>query len=629
MIVGFAKILGVVLNFIYQQYGNYGLSLILFTLLSKIILFPINLWIQKNSIKMLKIRPQIEELKYRYAEDREKFMEGQIELFEKEKYKPSLGVIPLLIQIPIILALVKVIENPTNYITNLKATSFCGIVLEQIPTFPQNMIIPILAAISCIALCYFQNKANILQMAEGKLSKFLTGAFTTILTIYFVFLVPNGVGLYWIMGNIYAIIQLYILNAIYPPKKYVDYQELEHWRVKNQEKQIEIKKNKKKEKADYQRFFQNTDHIKLIFYSEKSGFYKYFSGIIEYLLQNSDLEIHYITSDPDDQIFQKQNPKLQTYYIGKNKLIPLFMKIEADMVVMTTPDLQKFYLKRSLVRKDVEYVYMDHSASSFNLTIRTGALDYYDTIFTTGFNQVDELNEMKKIRKMMLKNIVEVGYPMLDDLMRDYQCFKTKNEKKTILIAPSYQEDNILESCIDEILNELLKSEYKIIVRPHPQFLQRKKEQMNAILKKYKKKFNDHFYFELDFSSNETIYTADLVITDWSGIGFEFSFTTTKPTLYINTKMKVVNPEYTKIPITPMEIELRDKIGKAINKEEISHINTIVTDLIENQGKYREQNLKIREKYIFNLGNAGKKAAEYIMEQMKKNINKETKQNKE
>ena len=272
---------------------------------------------------MLKIRPQIEELKYRYAEDREKFMEGQIELFEKEKYKPSLGVIPLLIQIPIILALVKVIENPTNYITNLKATSFCGIVLEQIPTFPQNMIIPILAAISCIALCYFQNKANILQMAEGKLSKFLTGAFTTILTIYFVFLVPNGVGLYWIMGNIYAIIQLYILNAIYPPKKYVDYQELEHWRLKNQEKQIEIKKNKKKEKADYQRFFQNTDHIKLIFYSEKSGFYKYFSGIIEYLLQNSDLEIHYITSDPDDQIFQKQNPKLQTYYIGKNKLIPL------------------------------------------------------------------------------------------------------------------------------------------------------------------------------------------------------------------------------------------------------------------------------------------------------------------
>jgi thiol-disulfide isomerase/thioredoxin len=60
---------------------------------------------------------------------------------------------------------------------------------------------------------------------------------------------------------------------------------------------------------------------------------------------------------------------------------------------------------------------------------------------------------------------------------------------------------------------------------------------MKQLVEKYKDKFNDNFIFELDFSSNKTIYCADLVITDWSGIGMEYSLSTAKPTLYINTKI--------------------------------------------------------------------------------------------
>ena len=85
-----------------------------------------------------------------------------------------------------------------------------------------------------------------------------------------------------------------------------------------------------------------------------------------------------------------------------------------------------------------------------------------------------------------------------------------------ILIAPSYQKDNILESCIDEMIDSLTKLDYKVIVRPHPQFIRRNGQRIDELLKKYEAKFNDNFYFELDFSSNETIYKADLVITDWS-----------------------------------------------------------------------------------------------------------------
>lgn len=613
MIEQFAKILGILINEIYKVTNNYGITIIIFTLISKIILFPVNILIQKNSIKMVKIKPKLEELKYKYSENKEKFMEEQVALFEKEKYRPSLGVIPLLIQIPIILALVKVIENPNIYIENLKNMPFLGIDLSIVPTLSNYFIIPICALISCLLLCYFQNKLNVLQKEESLKSKISTGSLTTALTLYFVFLVPAGVGIYWIIGNVVAILQLYILNAMYPPKKYIDYERLEYWSKLNLEKKDKLKNYKKREKEDYKKFFSKNNKVKIVFYSEKSGFFKYYAGIIKYILNNSNKVIHYITSDPEDAIFDFKHDNLKTYYIGKNKLIYLFMKLEANKVIMTTPDLQKYYLKRSLVKEDIEYIYLDHGMTSLNLTLRTGALDYFDTIFANGPEQVKEIREIEELRNTKKKQIVEVGFPLMDDLIEEYNKNKCKNRKKTILIAPSHQKDNILESCIDNILEQLIDTEYRVIVRPHPQYIQRKPERIEELTDKYKDKFSDDFKFELDFSSNENVYLADLVITDWSGIGMEYALATTKPTLYINTKMKVINKDYEKIDTKPLDITIRNKIGKAIEKEETKEIKKVVDELIVNQTKYKEENIKIRERYLFNLGKSSKIAAEYII----------------
>ena len=277
------------------------------------------------------------------------------------------------------------------------------------------------------------------------------------------------------------------------------------------------------------------------------------------------------------------------------------MKLEANKVIMTTPDLQKYYLKRSLVKDDIEYIYLDHGMTSLNLTLRTGALDYFDTIFANGPEQVKEIKEIEELRNTKKKKIIEVGFPLMDDLIEEYNKNKCENKKKTILIAPSHQKDNILESCIDNMLEQLINTEYRIIVRPHPQYIQRKPERIEELKNKYKDKFSDDFKLELDFSSNENVYLADLVITDWSGIGMEYSLATTKPTLYINTKMKVINKDYEKINTKPLDIIIRNKIGKAIEKEETKEIKKVVDELIVNQNKYKQENVKIREKYYNSL----------------------------
>ena len=124
----------------------------------------------------------------------------------------------------------------------------------------------------------------------------------------------------------------------------------------------------------------------IVFYSESGGFYKYYRGIIAYLLDNTNIVIHYITSDPEDKIFQleKEKDHLRAYYIGERRLITMMMKMDADMVVMTMPDLNCFHIKRSYVRDDIEYIYIPHGMDSLNLTMRTGSMNHYDTVFCVG-----------------------------------------------------------------------------------------------------------------------------------------------------------------------------------------------------------------------------------------------------
>ena len=608
---------GIIINFVYQIVKNYGLTIIVFTLFTKIVLFPISILVQKNSIKMVKMKPKIDELKLRHNNDKEAFMEAQIDLFEKEKYHPSFGAIPLIIQIPIILVLVGIMRNPSLYIQNIKSTIFGIMDLSVKPSTNDYYIIPIVAAISTIFLWLVENRINVLQRETSLLNKLATGLITIAVTVYFVFIVPNGVGLYWICGDIFAVLQLLILNAIYPPKKYVDYDYLNRIKQQRIEQHKFNKISKKKSKYYYKKFFEtdNIDNMKLVIYAEGKGYYKYFKGIVEYILNNSNIVVHYITSDLNDTILDDNNPKVKAYYIATNQLIPLFMKLECDIVLTTTPDLQNFYLKRSIVRKDIEYIYTMHGVGSPNLCLKTGALDYFDTIFAVGPSIVRDVREIEELRKSKIKNVLECGYPLLDNMIKEY--IPKINDKKTILIAPSWQKNNIIDSCIEEILDNLLKTDYKVVLRPHPQYLKFGEEKISWLAKKYNEKDNENFIIQTNFSPNDTVYNADLLITDWSSIAFEYSFTTLKPTLFIDTPMKIMNPDYKKIKNEPIDIYLRDKIGERVK---VNNINDEMINKIQkvlNNKEMSKQIEKFREENIFNIGNSSSIAGKYIIEQIR------------
>ena len=89
--------LGYVMRFCWQIVGNYGVSIILFTLFKKIIMFPLSLISQKNSIAMIKLRPLLEDVRRRYDGNSAEIAEMQKALYKKERYSPLKGMLPLLI----------------------------------------------------------------------------------------------------------------------------------------------------------------------------------------------------------------------------------------------------------------------------------------------------------------------------------------------------------------------------------------------------------------------------------------------------------------------------------------------------------------------------------------------------
>ena len=348
--------------------------------------------------------------------------------------------------------------------------------------------------------------------------------------------------------------------------------------------------------------------------------------MIDYILEHPDIVIHYITSDPHDNVFNMEGPKFRAYYIGELRLIPLFMKIDADMVLMTLPELELYHLKRSLVRKDIEYVYMQHGVGSDNLLGRRGCIDHYDTIFNVGPHQTAEDRALEQLYGTKPKRLVKVGYGLIDEMTEAWEKAPKKdpNEKKTVLIAPSWQKDNIMDSCIDQLVEQIRTLDVKLIVRPHPQYLRLYPERVKAMLQRFEPYVGENFEIQTDFSSTDTVYNSDLLITDWSNISMEFAFSTLKPVMYINTPMKVLNPEYKKIDIVPIDIWIRSELGAQLELDQLDQTAETVMKLLENPDKWRDAIRQVKEKTLYNVGHGSEAAGRYVVSRLEPHRKKKT-----
>lgn len=617
-----ADILSLIVDPCYALTGNWWMAILLFTVIVKIILMPMALWVQKNSINMVQLMPALNRLKVRYFGDSETIGEKQTALYKEKHYHPMLSLIPLVIQIIILFGLVDVIHGITD--GGAPGTEFLGAI--PVEDGGLSWVMPILAGLSAVIMGCAQNVINPLQKEQSRAEKNTTNGLSIALSFFLGMFVAAGMAFYWICSNLMSILVQVACNIIIKPAKYIDYEDLQASREDLEGLNALSRKGTKwykrdplakREKQDFKRFF-NIINKHIVFYSEGSGFYKYFKGAIQWLLANSDIRIHYVTNDPNDQIFAlaEQQPRILPYFIGEKKAITLMMKMDADVVVTTLGDLDNFYIKRSYVRKDIEYVYMFHHMTSLDMTSTEGEYDNYDTLLCVGPHQIEEMRQIEKVKGASPKNLVACGYDLLDGNIAEYESredLQVPGERPMILIAPSWQEDNILDSCIDPMLESVLGRGYKVVVRPHPEYIKRFGARWEAFKARYDSVPADELVLEEDFGSNDSVLRADVLVTDWSSIFCEFCFTTLRPAVFMDTPPKVRNPDYKRFGIDSTDVSLRNRLGKSIPLDQANSFGDVVADILTDKALWRERIAEIRAGFIFNLGEGGKAAGEYLL----------------
>ena len=598
----------------YDWTGGYLPAIILFTLLTKIILFPVSCWMQRESIKMVELTPDLNALKIRYYGDKDTIAEETQKLYKQKKYHPIASTVPMIIQLVLLMGVIAAVKAMLGDDT----TSIYAQIPSQIGG--ASLLMPAAAGAAAWMLGVGQNKLNPLQKEQSKREQWMTNGISILISLSLGAFVTVGVCTYWIASNLFSILNQAALNLVIRPAKYIDYDILH-----KSQKELESinamssgvsKEDRKREKADYKRFF-SVANKHLVFYSESSGFYKYYRATIEYLLTHSNATIHYVTSDPGDQVFAlaKSQPRIRPYYIGEKKLITLFMKMDADMVIMTMPDLQNFHIKRSYVRKDVEYIYVPHGMDSLNLTMRTGSMDHYDAVLCVGPHQKEEIRKTEEVYGLPPKKLVECGYMLLDDMRAGFtERLADHGETPVILIAPSWQEANIMDNCIDELLRALQRTGARIIVRPHPQYVRHRETQLHELKARYKD--NAQVEIQTDFSSNSTVFQADLLITDWSGIAYEYAYTTYRPVLFVNTPMKVMNPEYERIGVVPINISIRKEIGREIDPQNAGQADVVVENMLAQREEYKEKIEALAGQNVYNLGKSAQCSGKFILSEL-------------
>lgn len=612
------------LRLCWQWMGEFILAIVVFTALTKVILLPVSLWVQKNSVCLVALTPELNRLKIKYYGDKDTIVEETLVLYKKRGYHPILSTVPMILQLVLLIGVIGAVKTVLGN---------DGSLLVQTPwqTGGWTLLMPLGAALAAFLLTLAQNQLNPLQKEQSKKEQWLSGGFSVAISLCLGAFVSVGVGVYWIVSNLLTIVQQLLMNVWIRPGKYINYADLELSRRElaaiDGLDEGATKENKRREKADYKRFF-SVANKHLVFFSEGSGFYKYFKDVIAFLLEKSNVIIHYVTVDPKDQIFAiaQEQPRIKPYYIGKTRLITLLMKMDADMVVMTCPDLDNYHLKRSYVRKDIEYVYMFHYPLSTHMVLNTHALDHYDTVLCVGKFQFDEIRAAEALYGLPPKHLVEAGYGLLEQLHSSYMAMeKVERTEPKVLIAPSWQPDNILDSCIDPLLTELLGKGFQVVVRPHPEYMKRYKPRMDAIVQRWQG--YEDLRFELDFSGNASIFDSDLLITDWSGTAYEFSFVTLRPAVFVDTAPKINNPDYEKLGIAPLEFALRDQVGIRVDPKALSGLQSKLRELLATPASEKIQ--QIRNTYISNFGQSGAVGGRYILRRLKEKQQKQKEKNHE
>lgn len=199
----FYELFGNIISFFHGITGNYGIDIILLTILVKVVLFPLNLKQYKSMNKMKELQPELEKYKKLYGHDQALLQQKTMELYKEKGANPLSGCLPLLIQLPILWALYGVLRADQGII---KDTSFLWMTLLKPDPY---YVLPVLNGV----LAFIQQKMN--GTSGNKEMEKMMYIFP-IMMVFISYKLPAGLQIYWFVSSLLSVIQQYVMMRLHP-----------------------------------------------------------------------------------------------------------------------------------------------------------------------------------------------------------------------------------------------------------------------------------------------------------------------------------------------------------------------------------------------------------------------------
>ena len=342
----------------------------------------------------------------------------------------------------------------------------------------------------------------------------------------------------------------------------------------------------------------------IVIYSESGQDWHQFSGLVGELNQNLGCKTCYVTSDKSDPGLSYVHENFLAIYLPEGLFRTIFFQVnQSDIFVLTVMDLGNLQLKRSL--HPVHYVYLFHSMGSTHMVDNEDSFDHYDSLFCAGPHQVAEIRKREEIKGLPAKHLFDFGHPRLEEVIelgRAYRKEKHDGDPRTVLIAPTWGETSIFNTCGKELIGVLLDAGYHVIMRPHYQ----SKRKTPRVIAALRDNYSAHERFEYIDRMDETdsILRSDILVSDWSAMAMEYAMGLEKPVLFIDVPRRIRNPNWKELEIEPVEASIRRQVGEIISPESLAQAPEAIERLLATPGRFRDEVRELREQKVFRLGHS-------------------------
>lgn len=345
----------------------------------------------------------------------------------------------------------------------------------------------------------------------------------------------------------------------------------------------------------------------LVIFSDDKRYWNIFAPICRELGSRG-IDTVYFTQSPDDPALTQKDPHVKAVCIGKdNRAFTKLNYLRSDILLSTTPGLEVYQWKRSPEVK--WYVHIPHAPSDITL-YRMFGLDYYDAVLLSGDYQAEQIRQLEALRELPPKELVKVGIPYMDEMAaRLSQAEQLPPHPTTVLLAPSWGESALFSVYGGEILRVLLGTGYHVIVRPHPQSFVSEKERMEALRREFPE--SDRLEWNRDRDNFQVLRRSDILISDFSGVIFEFSLIYDKPVIYTdpNFDLGPYDAWWLKDPL--WTVGALPRIGEALTRENLPELKSLIDACLQDP-RYAAGRRQVKAETWAYPGQGSRIAADYL-----------------